>query len=151
MTNKIGSTCTVNDPQRGRILPLIPIFALGTLTGVAAAIVKAVNSAKSKEQLEETKRHNNTMQAIALGKGLYQAFFSIQQIEKQMNILLHRALINTVLIAFAKFFNIPHFRGVFMRDYLPKTVRKYGSTIVNLDSINGPGSHGLRTEKMNGE
>lgn len=66
-------------PRIGGVLPLIPIFAglsaLGALTGGTAGIAKAVNDAsKAKQQLEESKRHNQTMEAIALGKsgkGLY--------------------------------------------------------------------------------
>ena len=61
----------------GGILPfLIPLFAglsaTGALAGSAAGIAKAVNDAKSaKRDLEEGKRHNKIMEAIALGKGLY--------------------------------------------------------------------------------
>lgn len=63
-------------PKVGGILPLIPIFAglsaLGALSGGAAGIAKAVNDARSaKQQLEEANRHNKTMEAIAMGKGLY--------------------------------------------------------------------------------
>ena len=61
----------------GGALPfLIPLFAglsaTGALAGGAASVAKAVNEARAaKEQLNESKRHNNTMEAIALGKGLY--------------------------------------------------------------------------------
>ena len=61
----------------GGALPfLIPLFAglsaAGALAGGAAGITKAVNNAKAaKQELEESKRHNKTMEAIALGKGLY--------------------------------------------------------------------------------
>lgn len=63
-------------PKTGGILPLIPIFAglsaLGALAGGAAGIAKAVNDYKtSKKNLKESKRHNRTMEAIALGKGMY--------------------------------------------------------------------------------
>lgn len=63
-------------PKIGGILPLIPIFAglsaLGALTGGAAAVTKAViNANDAKKQLEENKRHNRTMEAIAIGKGLH--------------------------------------------------------------------------------
>lgn len=63
-------------PKTGGFLPLIPIFAalsaLGALSGGAAAIAKAVNQAKeAKNQLSESERHNKTMEAIAMGKGLY--------------------------------------------------------------------------------
>ena len=61
----------------GGALPfLIPLFAglsaTGALAGGAAGVAKAVNEAKAaQEQLKESKRHNSTMEAIALGKGLY--------------------------------------------------------------------------------
>lgn len=62
-------------PKVGGFLPLIPIFAalsaLGALGGGAAGIAKAVNDAKNAtEQLKESQRHNQTMESIALGKGL---------------------------------------------------------------------------------
>lgn len=63
--------------KTGGALPfLIPLFAglsaTGALAGGAAGIMKTVNQAKSaRNELEESKRHNKTMEAIALGKGLY--------------------------------------------------------------------------------
>ena len=63
--------------KTGGVLPfLIPLFAglsaTGALAGGAAGIVKAVNDAKvAKRQLEENKRHNKTMESVALGNGLY--------------------------------------------------------------------------------
>lgn len=66
----------INVPKTGGFLPLIPILsALGALGGLASggsAIAKVVNEAKNaKHQLEENKRHNKTMETIALGEGLY--------------------------------------------------------------------------------
>lgn len=63
-------------PKTGGVLPLIPIFAglsaLGTLAGGAAGISKTVNDYKAAQKsLQETERHNKTMEALALGKGLY--------------------------------------------------------------------------------
>lgn len=63
-------------PIRGGFLPLIPIFAalsaLGALGSGGAAIARAVTNAKeAQKQLDESKRHNQTMESIALGKGLY--------------------------------------------------------------------------------
>lgn len=61
-------------PKVGGVLPfLIPLFAglsaIGALSGGAAGIAKAVNAASNaRQQLEEGKRHNETMEAIALGK-----------------------------------------------------------------------------------
>lgn len=63
-------------PKTGGVLPFLPIFAglsaLGALSGGATGIAKAINSAKNaNKQLEENKRHNQTMEAIAMGKGLF--------------------------------------------------------------------------------
>lgn len=61
----------------GGFLPyLVPLFAglsaTGALAGGAAGVAKAVNDARAaKRQLEESQRHNKTMEAIAFGKGLY--------------------------------------------------------------------------------
>ena len=61
----------------GGFLPfLVPLFAglsaTGALAGGAAGVAKAVNAYKSaQKQLEESQRHNKTMEAIAFGKGLY--------------------------------------------------------------------------------
>lgn len=67
------------EAKSGGIIPLIPLFAglsaLGALSGGAAGIAKAVNDANdAKNKLRESKRHNEAMEAIALGKkgsGLY--------------------------------------------------------------------------------
>lgn len=40
-----------------------------------------------------------------------------------------------------KILNIPHFRGVFMRDSLPSIIFKNETAIVNLDNSFGPGTH----------
>lgn len=64
-------------PKVGGIIPLlVPIFAglsaAGALAGGAAGIGKAVIAAnKAKNQLKESQRHNETMEAIAMGKGLF--------------------------------------------------------------------------------
>lgn len=64
----------------GGVLPLIPIFAglsaLGTLAGTTASITNAINSAKKGQlELNESRRHNRQMEAIAIGnksgKGFY--------------------------------------------------------------------------------
>lgn len=64
-------------PKTGGVLPfLVPLFAglsaAGALTGGVSSIMKAVNAAKqANQQLKESQRHNTTMEAIAMGKGLY--------------------------------------------------------------------------------
>lgn len=60
-------------PKIGGVLPLIPIFAglsaLGALMGGSAGVTNAVLSAnKAKKDFNEAKRHNQTMEAIAIGK-----------------------------------------------------------------------------------
>lgn len=66
-------------PKKGGFLPfLIPLFAglsaAGALGSAASSIATAVNKAKQGEKaLDEAKRHNQTMEAIAVGKGLYMA------------------------------------------------------------------------------
>lgn len=42
---------------------------------------------------------------------------------------------------YAKVWKIPYFRGVFSRDYLPSKIRSCERGIINLDSVNGPGTH----------
>ena len=74
--NRIRSPRIIKIPKTGGILPLIPIFAalsaLGALSGGAAGIAKAVNDARAaKDQLKESQRHNQTMESLAIGKGLY--------------------------------------------------------------------------------
>ena len=43
---------------------------------------------------------------------------------------------------------IPYFRGIFMKDSLPKKVRVKESAIVNLDSKYGPGTHWVCYKKL---
>lgn len=78
-------------PKSGGILPLIPILAglsaLGSLAGGAATIAKTVNDYKAVQQnLKESARHNKTMEAIAVGKGLY-----ITPYKKGFGLLLKRS------------------------------------------------------------
>lgn len=60
----------------GGVLPLIPIFAglsaLGSIVGGTSSVVKAINDYKNAHnQLEESKRHNEKIEAIAIGKGYF--------------------------------------------------------------------------------
>lgn len=60
-----------------------------------------------------------------------------------------RPLTNIDLIIYAKELKIPHFRGVFMRDNLPRKIRKLECGVVNMDSSNGPGTHWTAYKKNN--
>lgn len=154
---KIRQPRIIRIPKTGGILPLIPIFAglsaLGALSGGAAGIAKAVNDARAaKQQLQESQRHNKTMESIALGKGLFLRpyrtglglFFrkTTQDKEKKATIRLpNHALSNFDIEKYIKQLKIKHFRGVFMKDRLPKKVHKYESGVINLDNSFGPGTH----------
>lgn len=64
----------------------------------------------------------------------------------------HRALTDADLLKYAKFLKIPYFRGVYMRNAMPKKgPRKNESAIVNLDDKEGPGTHWVAYEKKNRE
>lgn len=75
---KIPNVVALPEIKSGGVLPLIPIFAglsaLGALAGGASGVIKAINDIKStKQQLNESERHNKMMEKIAIGKGLYLA------------------------------------------------------------------------------
>lgn len=60
-------------PKIGGVLPLVPIFAglsaLGALMGGSASVANAVVSANNvKKNFREAQRHNETMEAIAIGR-----------------------------------------------------------------------------------
>lgn len=62
--------------KSGGFLPLLfaGLSALGALAGGAAGIAGAVNKAKAAQKnLEETQRHNQEMEKIAVGKGMFLA------------------------------------------------------------------------------
>lgn len=61
----------------------------------------------------------------------------------------HRALTDSDLRKYAKIMRIPHFRGVFMRNNLPKNGPKTNETaIINLDDKDGPGTHWVAYRKI---
>lgn len=45
------------------------------------------------------------------------------------------------ILMYAKMLNVPHFRGVFMRDMLPQKIHVNETGIINLDSTKGRGTH----------
>ena len=56
------------------------------------------------------------------------------------------------LLKYTKLLKIPHFRGIFMQNALPKGgPRKYESAIVNLDDEKGPGTHWIAFTKKESE
>lgn len=75
--SELINTRVIPIPKTGGVLPLLlPIFAglsaIGALSGGASGIAKAINEAnQARKQLSESERHNRTIEAIAMGKGLY--------------------------------------------------------------------------------
>ena len=133
--------------KTGGMLPfLIPMFAglsaTGALVGGAAGIAKAINAAKvAKQQLEENKRHNKTMESVALSNGLYLKQHKVGlglHLKKKFDQikLLQRALTDVDILKYTKVLKISHFREV-------KTSgpRYCESAVVNLDDASGPGTH----------
>lgn len=80
-SGKISQPRVIPVPKTGGVLPIIPIFAglsaLGSLIGGGAAVGRAVSAtSEAKKALDESQRHNQHMEAIAIGKsksgsGLY--------------------------------------------------------------------------------
>lgn len=80
-------------PKVGGFLPLIPIFAglsaLGTIMGGSGSITNAVIQAqKAKERLNEANRHNQMMEAIAIGKSKSGDGVYLKQYRKGLGIYL---------------------------------------------------------------
>lgn len=61
----------------------------------------------------------------------------------------NRPLNNLDLNNYAKIFDIPHFRGVFMRDTLPKYHKKIECWVLNHDSARSTGTHWTALAKIN--
>lgn len=80
-SKKISHPRVIPIPKTGGLLPLIPILAglsaLGSIAGGSATIARVVGQVNAaKRELEENKRHNRHMEAIAIGQsakgeGLY--------------------------------------------------------------------------------
>ena len=120
----------------------------------AAGIAKAVNDARAaKQHLEESQRHNKTIEAIALGKGLYlkphkKRFGLHLDTREKIVSLPKRALTDADLRKYARAVKIPNFRGLFMRKALPSGGPRYReSAIINLDDKDGPGTHWVAYRK----
>lgn len=127
------------------MFPFIPIFAglsaLCSLTRGAAGVVKAVNGSRAaKEQLAESVRHNNPIESIALGKGLYlqkyEKGMGLYQCQKTFKKVPKHAHNHAEIVKYAKLLKISNFRGVFMRDHLPPCIFHNECGIINLDDFN---------------
>lgn len=80
---------------KGGILPLVPIFAglgaLGSIVGSAAGVASAINNVrKGQKELDESKRHNQTMEAIAMGNRKGRGYY-LQRFKKGSGYYLKRS------------------------------------------------------------
>lgn len=66
-----------------------------------------------------------------------------------MNVPVDRALTNHDLMKFVKQLEVPHFRGIYMRDTLPKTVKRTECWILNHDDSHSTGTHWTALAKIN--
>ena len=69
--------------------------------------------------------------------------------KKLLNSIPRKSLTNHEILKYVKRLQIPNFRGIFMRDKLPKTIQRNESGIINLDTYNGPGTHWTAYAKNN--
>lgn len=89
---------------------------------------------------------------LSRGKGLYMHPYKrgagVKNNKKKTPLkynLPNRPLTDADLRKYGKY--IPHFRNVYMRDNLPNKARKYECGIINLDNVNGPGTHWVAYKK----
>lgn len=74
---KFPPTRVIPIPKTGGVLPfLVPLFAglsaLGALSTAGSSIAKSIHAVNdARRNFHENKRHNETMEAIAMGKGLF--------------------------------------------------------------------------------
>ena len=61
--------------------------------------------------------------------------------KKLLNNISRKPLTNYDIIKYIKLLRIPNFRGIFMRDKLPKKIHKNENGVVNLDDDSGEGTH----------
>lgn len=61
--------------------------------------------------------------------------------KKLLSFIPRKTLTNFDLLRFIKILKIPNFRGIFMRNKLPKKINKTESGIINLDNFHGKGTH----------
>ena len=66
---------------------------------------------------------------------------TVKNIDVEGVVLPNHPLTNIELVDTAKKLKIPNFKGVFLRDTLPKKPRASECGILNLDDSNGSGSH----------
>jgi len=153
--NKIKTPRIIIVPEICGFLPIVPILtalsAIGSLAFGSSAIAKTINNANMGEkQLEDSKRHYKKMESIKesiirKGYGLYPNPFRGNP-KKRITKLPKKPLSNSEILNFAQKY-IPHFRGVFMRDSLPKSSCREESGIINLDDSSSNGTHWVAYKK----
>lgn len=129
--------------------------------GEKAAAWTVTTAMKAKTVLGGGKKRKRTTQSRKTkgGKGLflkpYKGSGGVKKPKKKKRLAKKKTsisipikpLTNHDLTYYAKILKISHFRGVFMRDSLPKTPNKHECGIVNLDSKFGTGTHWVSYKK----
>lgn len=73
---------------------------------------------------------------------------TVFKFKKLIEQLPQRPLTNIDFLKYSKSLKIPYFRGVYMRNDLPRTGPKKYEAIINLDEKNGPGTHWAAYQKI---
>lgn len=72
-------------------------------------------------------------------------------VNKQNQLIIpNKALSNEELSVYASCLKVPFFRGVFMKDALPKRILENETAVVNLDDSDGAGTHWVSYKKLGG-
>ena len=131
------------EAKKGGFIFTVPavLGAVGAVSGLASGasvIATAVNKKKSDDKmLAETKRHHVTMEK-KFQNGKRSILEALQKIS-----IANEALSSHQLYAFIKDLKIKNFRGIFMRNGLPKRSLKTECGILNLDVEHGSGRYTL--------
>lgn len=102
-----------------------------------------------RENLKVKKKYmQGDWKTLKSGKGLYLRPYRNVTNSEQKLLIPNKALTDEELIRYSKSLNIPFFRGVFMKDKLPKHNWTNETGIVNLDYSSGGGTHWVCYKKL---
>ena len=142
MKSQFISAAEAKKVKKGGFIFTVPavLGAVGALSGLASgasAIATAINKKKSDDKmLAETKKTSCDNGKKKFQNGGRSILEALQKISTP-----NEALSSHQLYAFIKDLKIKNFRGIFMRNGLPKRSLKTECGILNLDVENGSGTH----------
>lgn len=89
------------------------------------------------------------MDNVSFGKGVVPETIPTCILDRNKKLIIpNKPLTNYDLQTYAECLKIPFFRGVFMKDSLPKRIWRNESAIVNMDNSDGPGTHWVCYKKI---